>query len=46
LDGTTIGTGTIVGAGAVVTKSLPDQAIAAGVPARVVRMRSGEKSNP
>jgi virginiamycin A acetyltransferase len=34
-----VGQGTIVGAGAVVTKPLPDQVIAAGVPARVIRSR-------
>lgn len=34
-----VGKGTIVAAGAVVTKPLPDQVIAAGVPARVVRNR-------
>ncbi len=42
LDGTEIGRGTIVGAGAVVTKSLPAGAIAAGMPARVIRMREAE----
>jgi acetyltransferase-like isoleucine patch superfamily enzyme len=34
-----VGRDTIVGAGAVVTKPLPDRVIAAGVPARVVRSR-------
>jgi acetyltransferase-like isoleucine patch superfamily enzyme len=34
-----VGRGTIVGAGAVVTKPLPDLVIAAGVPARVIRPR-------
>jgi acetyltransferase-like isoleucine patch superfamily enzyme len=34
-----VGRGTIVGAGAVVTKPLPDEVIAAGVPARVLRSR-------
>jgi acetyltransferase-like isoleucine patch superfamily enzyme len=40
LDGVTLGSGTIIGAGAVVRESLPDGAIAAGVPARVVSMRT------
>ena len=34
-----VGRDTIVGAGAVVTKPLPDRVIAAGVPARVIRAR-------
>ena len=39
LPGVTIGNGTIVGAGSVVTKTLPGNVVAAGVPARVVRSR-------
>lgn len=39
LDGVRIGRGAVVGAGAVVTKDVPAGAIAAGVPARVLRMR-------
>ncbi|MFH1085724.1 MAG: acyltransferase, partial [Chloroflexota bacterium] len=31
--------GTVVGAGAVVTRSLPPDCVAAGVPARVLRRR-------
>jgi acetyltransferase-like isoleucine patch superfamily enzyme len=34
-----VGRDTIVGAGAVVTRPLPDRVIAAGIPARVVRQR-------
>jgi virginiamycin A acetyltransferase len=37
-----VGKGTIVGAGAVVTKPLPDHVIAGGVPARVIRPRFEE----
>ncbi len=40
LPDVTIGKGCIVGAGAVVTASLPDNAIAVGVPARIMRQRS------
>ena len=40
LDGVRIGEGAVVGAGSVVTKDVPDGAIAFGVPARVVKMRS------
>jgi acetyltransferase-like isoleucine patch superfamily enzyme len=39
LDGVRIGKGAIVSAGAVVTSDLPPNSIAAGVPARVIRMR-------
>ena len=41
LGGVTIGDGCVVGAGSVVTKDLPPQSIAMGVPAVVVRSRSG-----
>jgi acetyltransferase-like isoleucine patch superfamily enzyme len=39
LPGVTIGKGTQVGAGAVVSKDLPAYSVAAGVPARVLRSR-------
>jgi acetyltransferase-like isoleucine patch superfamily enzyme len=41
LQGVTLGHGSIVGAGAVVTKSIPPWSIAVGVPARVVGRRQG-----
>jgi len=41
LDGVRIGSHAVVGANAVVTADLPDGAIAAGVPARVLRLREG-----
>jgi acetyltransferase-like isoleucine patch superfamily enzyme len=37
----TIGDGCVVAAGSVVTKDLPPGAVAAGVPARIVKMRDG-----
>ncbi|MBW4518939.1 MAG: acyltransferase [Scytolyngbya sp. HA4215-MV1] len=40
LKGVTIGPNTIVGAGSVVNKNLPEKSIAVGVPAKVIRYRS------
>ena len=39
IDGVTVGTGAIVGAGAVVTKDVEPYSIVAGVPAKTIRMR-------
>ncbi len=39
LDGVRIGKGAVIGAGSVVTQDIPDNAIACGNPARVVKMR-------
>jgi len=43
MPGITIGHGSIIGAGAVVTKDIPDYAIAAGNPAKVMRYRCSEE---
>jgi len=37
--GVTIGEGAVIAAGSVVTKDIPDYAIAAGIPAKVIKMR-------
>ena len=39
LPGVTIGDNTVIGAGSVVTKDIPDYSVAAGVPAKVVKIR-------
>lgn len=41
LDGTNIGNRCVIGAGAVVTKDIPDESVAVGMPARVVKRRFG-----
>lgn len=40
MDGVKLGKGVIVGAGSVVTKDVPDYAVVAGVPARILRIRT------
>ena len=40
LQGVSIGRGAVIAAGAVVVHDVPDNALAAGVPAKVVRLRS------
>lgn len=40
LPGVRIGRGAVIGANSIVSKNIPDNAIAVGAPARVVRMRS------
>lgn len=41
LDGVTIARGSVVGAGAVVTKDIPPYSVAVGVPAKVISKREG-----
>lgn len=45
LDGVKIGNGCVIGAGAVVTKDIPDLSVAVGVPARIISNRA-EQSCP
>ena len=42
--GVTIGNGCVIGAGSVVTKDVPDNCLAAGVPARVIRVITEDES--
>lgn len=39
LDGVTIGRGSVIGSGAVVTKDIPPYSVAVGVPAKVIKQR-------
>ena len=43
LPGVTIGNRSLVGAGSVVTKNIPDKTIAAGNPAKIIKNRSNEE---
>ena len=43
-NGVTVGDGAIIGAKSIVTKDVPPYAIAAGVPAKIIRYRFDEKT--
>lgn len=45
LPGVSIGEGSVIGAGSVVTRDIPDYAIAAGNPAKVIKYRNIERFN-
>ena len=45
LPGVTIGENAVVGAGSVVTKDVPDNAVVAGNPARLIRFLDAERLN-
>ncbi|NJL49063.1 MAG: acyltransferase [Leptolyngbyaceae cyanobacterium SM2_5_2] len=45
LDGVSIGQGSVVGAGSVVTKDLPPYSVAVGVPAKVIKKRNYESQH-
>ena len=42
IEGVSVGNGAVVAAGAVVTKDVPENAVAAGVPARIIKMKDGQ----
>jgi acetyltransferase-like isoleucine patch superfamily enzyme len=44
LDGAHVGAGAIIGAGSVVARDIPENAIAVGAPARVIKMRDGQRT--
>ena len=44
LDGVTIGRGSVIGAGAIVTKDIPPYSVAVGIPAKVISQR--EQNSP
>lgn len=45
LDGITISKGAVIGVGAVVTKNVPEYAVAAGVPAQIIKYRGNYRED-
>ena len=42
IEGTTVGNGAVIAAGAVVTQDVPENAVVAGVPARIIKMKDDQ----
>ena len=43
MDGSELGDGCVVGANSVVTKKFPENAVIAGIPAKVIKYRGADK---